>query len=63
MDIFEYAKEFNADYHDFRTGKIYHVQEYNNAKKNGLPPPVPGIRVTQDGKEVGYVPDPELKSN
>lgn len=60
IDIFEYAREYNADYYDITSGKIYHVQEYNEAKKNGLPLPVPGIKVTQDGVYAGYVPDPNL---
>jgi len=42
MDIYEYAKEFNADYQD-PNGNIYKVQDYNNAIKNGLP--TEGIKV------------------
>jgi hypothetical protein len=53
MDIFEYAKQFDADYYDQHTGYIYHVQEYNRAKRFGLPDF--GIRVTDDeGNHVGY---------
>ena len=28
-DIYEYAKEYDADYYDIKNGYIYHVQEYN----------------------------------
>lgn len=42
MDIYEYAKEFNADYID-SNGNVYKVQDYNNAIKNGLP--AEGIKV------------------
>lgn len=42
MDIYKYAKEYNADYTD-RNGNIYKVQDYNNAIRNGLP--TPGIKV------------------
>ena len=57
MDIFKYAKEYNADYYEMSTGNTYHVQEYNRAKKFGLPLPVPGIRVSRDGVDIGYVPE------
>ena len=53
MDIFEYAKNNNADYYDFHTGCIYHVQDYNRALKLGLP--TDGILVTCDGMLVGIV--------
>ena len=42
MDIYEYAKEFNADYMD-TNGNTYKVQEYNRAIKLGLP--TEGIKV------------------
>ena len=42
MDIYEYAKEFNADYMDAR-GNVYKIQEYNNAIRLGLP--TEGIKV------------------
>ena len=35
MDIYEYAKEYNADYYDFHTGRIFLVQEYNDKIKSG----------------------------
>ena len=55
MDIFEYAKEYDADYYEMQTGNIYHVQEYNRAKRLGLPTPVDGIRVSRDGETIGVV--------
>ena len=57
MDIFEYAKTMNADYYDFHTGYIYHVQEYNRSKSFGFP--VKKIRVSLDGETIGYVSEPE----
>lgn len=42
-DIYEQAKEMNADFYDYRTGYTYLIQEYNRAIKFGLP--TPGIRV------------------
>ena len=54
MDIFEYAKEFNADYYDPVKGVIYKVQNYNQNKKIGIP--VDKIEVTDlDGNTIGYV--------
>lgn len=54
MDIFEYAKEFNADYYDPNTGNIFKVQNYNNCKKLGIP--TDGIEVVNlEGKTIGYV--------
>ena len=56
MDIFEYAKNYNADYYDPNTGYIYHVQEYNRTKKFGLP--TNGIRVSDmEGNDIGVVPE------
>lgn len=42
MDIYEYAKQFNADYQDYN-GNIFKVQEYNRAVRLGLP--TEGIKV------------------
>ena len=42
-DIYEYAKNFDADYFDPKTGYIYKVQDYNRCIKSGLP--TPGIAV------------------
>ena len=42
MDIYEYAKEYDADYMDSR-GNIFKVQDYNNALRSGVP--VEGIKV------------------
>ena len=53
MDIFKYAKEYDADYYDMSKGYIYHVQEYNRAKRLGLP--TEGIKVTRDDVLIGYV--------
>ena len=54
MDIFAYAKEFNADYYD-NNGKIYKIQEYNHAKRQGLP--IDGIRIVDviTGNTIGYI--------
>ena len=52
FDIYEYAKTCNADYYDICTGYIYHIMEYNNAIRLGLP--TYGIRVSYDGKTIGY---------
>lgn len=35
MDIYEWAKENNADYMDMRTGMIYQVQDYNRRLREG----------------------------
>lgn len=43
MDIYKYAEQFNADYLEIETNRIYRVQEYNQAIKNGLP--TDGIKV------------------
>lgn len=52
MDIYEQAKEMNADFYDYRTGYTYLIQEYNRAVKLGLP--TPGIRVMDsDGNIIG----------
>lgn len=59
MEIYSYAKSINygADYFDFHTGCTYHIQEYGNAIKNGLP--TEGIRVSRDGETIGYAQKPE----
>lgn len=56
MDIFSYGESinFSADYYEASTGLIYHLQEYGNAKKLGLPTPYEGIRVSENGKTIGY---------
>lgn len=43
MDIYEQAKQMDADYYDLNTGYTYLIQEYNRAIRFGLP--TPGIRV------------------
>lgn len=43
MDIYEYAKKFNADYYDMHTGNTYAIQEYNRCLQLGLP--TEGIKV------------------
>ena len=54
MNIFEQAKEFDADYLDANTGYIYRIQDYNRAKKLGLP--AIGISVYDlDGNFIGIV--------
>lgn len=43
MDIFKQAEKMDADYYDFSTGYIFLIQEYNKAKRLGLP--TEGIKV------------------
>jgi hypothetical protein len=55
MDIYEYAESINyaADYYEMSTGYIYHIREYGlfgRGMKSS-----PGIRVSCDGKTIGYV--------
>lgn len=53
MDIYEYAKEYNADYYEPSTGYVYKVQDYNRAIKLGLP--TNGIEVYDSfGNFIGY---------
>ena len=52
FDIYKYAEEYDADYYDMRTGYTYLVQEYNRARKFGLP--TYGIRVVESGRVIGY---------
>ena len=53
MNIYDYAKEFNADYYDPHTGYIYKIQNYNNCKKLGIP--TEGIEVVDiKGNHIGY---------
>lgn len=60
-DIFEIAKTYGeADYYDMASGNTYLIAEYNRAKRFGLPPVAPGIRVMNNGNFIGYVKDPEL---
>lgn len=69
MDIYEYGNSinFNADYYDFRTGRIYHLQEYGRALKIANDPEADyiakadaisivdnGIKVSEDGVVIGY---------
>lgn len=52
-DIYEYAKEFDADYYDMSTGCTYHVQEYNRLVGLGIANAE--IKVTDiSGCTVGY---------
>ncbi len=43
MDIYKYAEQYDADYFDMHTGNTYAIQEYNRARKLGLP--TEGIKV------------------
>ena len=54
MDIYKYAEEinYNADYMDISTGRIFKIQDYGLALKRGLP--VEGIAVYEDNKFIGY---------
>jgi hypothetical protein len=52
MDIYKQAKEMDADYMDVNTGYIYKIQDYNKAKKLGLP--TAGIEVyDSEGNFIG----------
>ena len=52
-DIYEYAKEYDADYYDIKNGYIYHVQEYNRLVGLGIKNAE--IRITDEfGNHVGY---------
>ena len=52
MTIEDYI-DLNTDYMDMNTMNMYKIQEYNRAKKLGLP--TAGIKVvTPEGKLVGY---------
>ena len=52
MDIYAYAKQFNADYYDMYTGYTYGIQEYNRALRLGLP--TEGIKVyDSNGQLIG----------
>lgn len=57
MSLDDYI-DLNVDYMDMNTGYLYHIQDYNQAKKFGLP--TNGIRVTLDGNIIGYY-DPQNK--
>lgn len=58
MDIFKYASEFNADFYDPKRCVIYKVQNYNNAKRLGLPNNVPGIEIVDlEGNYIDYIPE------
>ena len=51
--IYEYAKEYDADYYDIKNGYIYHVQEYNRLVGLGIKNAE--IRITDEfGNHVGY---------
>jgi len=65
MDIYEYAESinYNADYYDMHTGRIYHIQEYGKALKemnSGIKQEAnrkivgAGIKVSEDGVFLGY---------
>lgn len=55
MSIYEIADMYgNADYYDWATGRIYKIQEWNEAKKTD---PDAKIRITDlDGNTLGYAP-------
>jgi hypothetical protein len=54
VDIFKQAEEANADYLDTQAGLIFKIQDYNRAKKLGLP--TAGIEVCDlEGNYVGIV--------
>lgn len=62
MNIWDQVKEMPlADYYDIHSGYIYHIAEYTNAKKFGLPSPCKlrfgydGIIVSENGHIIGCV--------
>lgn len=56
FDIFQQAREMNADYYDMHTGYTYAIQDFNA----GLTPR--GINVSdQYGRFIGFVKDPTYK--
>ena len=61
MDIYKKAEECDADYYDFSTGNIYLIQEYNRAKRLGLP--TPGIRVRMPDGTIGIVRKKEAEED
>lgn len=62
MDIFKQAAEMDADYYDFHTGNTYLIQEYNRAKRLGLP--TLGIRVVDpEGNIIGIVREESNKED
>ena len=60
MDIYKQAEEMDADYYDPTTGYIYLIQEYNRAKKLGLP--TPGIKVKDSNGNIIGVARPKEES-
>ena len=61
MNIWNYARSINfgADYYDTYTGYTYHLQEYGNAKRFGLPTLYDGIRVSENGTTIGIIHEEE----
>lgn len=57
MNIFKQAEEIDADYMDYQTGIVYHIQEYNRCKRMGIP--TPGIRASLHGEFIGVIREPE----
>ena len=58
MDIYKYAREYNADYYDPKTCVIYKVQDYIRSKR--LEQKTYGIEVVDlQGNSLGYIPEPE----
>lgn len=56
MDIFEYAKEFDADYYDPVNCVIYKVQDYNRKKKLNQTDDQLSMEVVDlDGNVIGYI--------
>lgn len=55
MNIFEYAKEFDADYYDPATGYIYKIADYNRARRLGFPITKIAVEDSATGKIIGYV--------
>ena len=52
----------DADYYDFHTGNTYLIQEYNRAKRLGLP--TLGIRVVDpEGNIIGIVREESNKED
>lgn len=43
MDVYKLAAHIDADYIDPVTGRVYLIQQYNYARRNGIP--MPGIQI------------------
>ena len=54
MNIYEQAKQVDADYYDSTTGYIYEIQSYNRAVRFGLPHNGIVVKDSSNGEIIGY---------